>query len=116
MKKTGPLPTNDGTDPDKKMRKLDCAVLNWFLAEADATPEPFETVRGGFHEGAPIFAGSRLMLETHIQVCVRNPGCILGCSGHPLGMSSDASSGFEPQPTEWYANVAEEPAKGSLQR
>jgi hypothetical protein len=74
-----PLPANDGKTPDKKLRRLDCLVLNLYLEYLDdQTREPFQTVRGAFEEGDPAFPGSMIKRETHIQIAVRDPRCILG--------------------------------------
>jgi hypothetical protein len=35
-------------------------------------------VRCGFSEGDPVYAGSGIFRETHIQIAVRSPACILG--------------------------------------
>jgi hypothetical protein len=35
-------------------------------------------VRGGFLEGEPVFPGSGILRESHIQISVRNPTCVLG--------------------------------------
>ena len=40
--------------------------------------QPFQTVRAAFEEGEPAFAGSMIRRETHIQIAVRDPRCILG--------------------------------------
>lgn len=39
---------------------------------------PYDSVRGGFTEGDAVFPKSRLQRETHVQVAIRNPSCILG--------------------------------------
>lgn len=47
-----PLPTNDGKTPDKKLRRLDCLVLNLYLQYVeDQTQEKFQTVRGASKKG-----------------------------------------------------------------
>ena len=33
----------------------------------------FDTVRGYFPEGGPLFEGARIMARTHVQICVRTP-------------------------------------------
>jgi hypothetical protein len=38
----------------------------------------FDAVGGVFQEGKPAFRGSALRLRSHIQIAVRDPGCILG--------------------------------------
>lgn len=72
------LPKNSGKTPDKELRRLDCAVLNLYLADSAANGKHYDTVRGGFIEGGPAFPGSAISKETHIQIAVRNPACILG--------------------------------------
>ncbi len=76
-----PLPTNSGRTPDKKLRRLDCAVLNLYLKAQErdpVDPRRFDTIRCGFVEGAPAFEGSGIFRESHVQLAVRNPACILG--------------------------------------
>ncbi|NOY93111.1 MAG: hypothetical protein GXP55_18155 [Deltaproteobacteria bacterium] len=69
-----PIPTNAGAAPDHKLRRLDCAVLNYYLAQSPH----YQTVRGCFHEGAEAFPGSGIRTEAHIQIAVRDPACIIG--------------------------------------
>jgi hypothetical protein len=38
----------------------------------------FDTVRGIFTEGGPIFDGAGIQSKNHIQVCIRNLNCIKG--------------------------------------
>lgn len=77
-----PVPRNEpahGTDRDLVRRKLDCAMLNWAIPEIEAgVGTLFQTVRGVFQEGVPAFAGSGILRKSHIQVVVRDAGCILG--------------------------------------
>lgn len=79
-----PLATNRparGGD-DLLLRRLDCAVLNLGLQNLDSARgggRPFyQTVRGVFVEGAEAYPGAAIRLQTHVQVAVRDPGCILG--------------------------------------
>ena len=67
------LPQNTGRE--LKNRKLDCLVINNLAA---AISGQVQTVRGAFEEGDEAFAGAALRKETHIQVAVRDPQCILG--------------------------------------
>lgn len=76
------LPVNKSVgarDEDNLLRFLDCAVIR-HLHEALAAQgvEPFDSVRGLFTEGGPLFPGSGFMKKTHIQVAVRSPDCIKG--------------------------------------
>ena len=72
------IPTNKG-GPDRLMRNLDCAVINHLHAARTAAKlPPFDTVKGVFQEGKPIYRGAGFRENTHIQVCVRNRECIKG--------------------------------------
>lgn len=88
------LPENKGVlgkEPnDKVLRYLDCAVIEfmhrktWKMNETNQQSgqsgrwRVFDSTRGVFIEGAPIFEGAGLFEKTHIQICIRNPNCILG--------------------------------------
>ena len=37
----------------------------------------FDTVRGAFPEGDPVFADSKILTMTHVQICVRNPEVVV---------------------------------------
>lgn len=79
------MPQNYGTD-DLLLRKLDCAVIehlhNRMRQERDSGDssgiEAFDSARGLFSEGAPIYPNAGIREKTHIQICVRNPNCIKG--------------------------------------
>jgi hypothetical protein len=70
------LPVNRG--PEGKRRELDCVVLNNCLSRLRETGLIFDTVRGAFLEGDPVYPGAGIRRETHLQIAVRNPDCILG--------------------------------------
>jgi hypothetical protein len=75
------MPRNVGKAPDLKLRRLDCAVLNFYLGgleRLEVSPISYQTVRGGFPEGEMAFEGSLIPRQTHIQVAVRDPACIVG--------------------------------------
>jgi hypothetical protein len=72
------LPRNAGTTPDKKLRRLDCSVLNHYLDSLQERGIMFDTVRGGFTEGERAFPGSGIFQQSHIQIAVRSPACVLG--------------------------------------
>lgn len=67
------IPKNRG-----QRRDLDCAVINFAAREARKQGQPVQTVRGAFLEGDPIFPGSAILHQTHIQIAVRDPACIIG--------------------------------------
>ena len=49
-----------------------------FLREDEKDLVPFDTMRGVFPEGGPLFKGSEISEKTHIQIAVRNTENILG--------------------------------------
>lgn len=63
-----PLPVNKG-----KAHLLDCLVINYLTSFI--LPE-CDTVRAPFLEGEPIFHGSNLLDQSHLQLVVRNASCI----------------------------------------
>jgi len=67
---------------DLKARFFDCAVINWYLQGLATSGERYQSVRCGFHEGDPVFQDGALSMgiyaETHVQIAVRDPKCILG--------------------------------------
>lgn len=66
-------PRNSG-GAERLKRTLDCAVIEYLCA--NLTDTPYDTVRGIFREGKPIYPSSGFYLHTHIQICVRSPACI----------------------------------------
>jgi len=84
LQKGKELPRNAGPTPDHAARWLDCAVMNLLLAEREKNAagesglEPFDSVRGPFLEGEPIYPGAGFRSQTHIQISVRNTDCIKG--------------------------------------
>lgn len=70
-----PLPRNS---KDMLRRDLDCAVVNRLYEMLVAQNNPFDTVKGIFVEDDPIYVGSGFHRSTHVQIAVRNPGCIKG--------------------------------------
>lgn len=73
------LPTNKGNTPDKAARLLDCAVLNALHKFREVNQQQsYDSVRGPFLEGDPIYHGAGFRSHSHIQICVRNNACIKG--------------------------------------
>jgi len=71
-----PLPKNSNVQgsTDRLLRRLDCAVIeNLHTLNIE---EPFDSVRGVFIEGAPLYEGAGFNEKNHIQICIRNPNCI----------------------------------------
>lgn len=72
------LPQNSGKN-DKAFRRLDCAVIERLhKMNKDMEEPPYDSVRGLFFEGKPIYPDSGFLEKTHIQICIRNPNCIKG--------------------------------------
>ena len=63
------MPSNHGKSHD-----LDALVINIsHEIAAKVKGRAFDTVRAAFIEGNPVFPGSSIMSDTHIQICVRDP-------------------------------------------
>lgn len=73
-----PLPKNQGKGWAN--RRLDCAVFE-HLHETMASPgeRPFDTVAGYFPEGGAVYPGAAVRRFDHVQICVRNLDCLIGC-------------------------------------
>ena len=56
---------------------LDSLVINYANRYAHDQREPYDAVRAAFIEGEPVFKGSTIMKDTHIQLCLRNCSCII---------------------------------------
>lgn len=66
----------DGT---KLLHPLDRAVIEYAIKLVEEEEgRIFDTVRGAFWEGGPAFENSEIQRQSHIQIAVRNPECILG--------------------------------------
>jgi hypothetical protein len=68
-----PMPRNRG-----KRRDLDCLIINELTRSSERKGINFQTVRCPFLEGRPAFPGSGILHESHVQITVRDPSCILG--------------------------------------
>jgi hypothetical protein len=74
-----PLPSNVGATPDKAGRKLDCTVMNTLHGiRAESHQPAYDSIRGPFLEGEPIYEGAGFRSHTHIQICVRELACVKG--------------------------------------
>lgn len=66
-------------DNDLVKRFLDCAVFEFVHQMRESRKmEPFDSIRAAFPEGEPLFEGAKVSEKAHVQICVRNPECILG--------------------------------------
>jgi hypothetical protein len=78
-----PIPVNKdsprGASQNKVMRALDCAVINFLHTTMAAQGKPpFDTVRGLFVEGGPVYPGAEIYRLTHAQIAVLNDKNIRG--------------------------------------
>jgi hypothetical protein len=75
------MPQNKASNnsSDYLIRHLDCAVIETLHSYNEREGEaPFDTVRGVFWEGKPLYPNAGFKEKNHIQICVRNPNCIKG--------------------------------------
>jgi hypothetical protein len=74
---------NGGDVPPVNVRNhrlLDCAVFNYIYEQSELAKKPLDTARGIYiptSEKKRVYQGSWISVETHIQLCVRNPRSIL---------------------------------------
>ena len=74
---------NGGEEPPTNVRthrRLDCAVFNYIYKQSERAKKPLDTARGIYvptSEKKRVYKGSWISVETHIQLCVRNPRSIL---------------------------------------
>jgi hypothetical protein len=76
-----PLPINRNVtgNEDLLFRELDCAVIeriHQYNRESDN--RSYDSVRGTFIEGNPVYKDSGIREKTHTQLCIVNPNCIKG--------------------------------------
>jgi hypothetical protein len=75
------MPSNKsiGNSKDLLLRDLDRAVIeNLHQQRALNNLTAFDSVRGVFIEGKPLYDGAGFHEKNHIQICIRNPNCIKG--------------------------------------
>lgn len=56
--------------------ELDRMVVEVHCAFSALLATPFDTVRGAFPEGVPLYPGSKILTRTHVQIAVRDVHCI----------------------------------------
>lgn len=64
-------------DNGKFCHDLDCFVINATCEYLAGRGRAYDTVRGAFPEGDPVFADSKILTMTHVQICVRNPEVVV---------------------------------------
>ena len=74
-----PVNKNVKGNNDLLLRELDCAVIERIHQyNKDTGEKPYDSVRGIFIEGKPVYNESGIMEKTHVQLCIINPNCIKG--------------------------------------
>jgi hypothetical protein len=64
---------------DLLLRRLDCAVVEALHRSNTALNlPPYDSVKAVFWEGQPLYPNAGFREKNHIQICIRNPGCIKG--------------------------------------
>ena len=79
--KSSEIPSNLGVKGSKELllRNLDCAVIEEVHTFNKVNErKAYDTVRGMFIEGKPIYKGAGIYDKSHVQICVRNQNCIKG--------------------------------------
>ncbi len=71
------------------VRVRDCSVIETLHAYRSEHSKPnFDSVRGMFTEGSPLYENAGFHRKNHIQLCIRNPNCI---KGYFRGLDPDAN-------------------------
>ena len=74
-----PINKNITGNNDLLLRELDCAVIERIHQfNRETKKRPYDSVRGVFIEGNPVYKDSGIMEKTHTQLCIINPNCIKG--------------------------------------
>ena len=76
-----PMPVNKtlGNSTDMLLRKLDCYVIQTtHRINREANKRAYDSVRGVFWEGKPLYPNAGFAEKNHIQICICNPNCIKG--------------------------------------
>lgn len=77
--KSLPINRDIGESNDLLLRELDCAVIERVHQYNRETGQrEYDSVRGIFIEGAPVYKDSGIREKTHTQLCILNPNCIKG--------------------------------------
>ena len=75
------MPTNKtrGEGKDLLLRNLDCMVIEYLHDLNSVNNEhEYDSTKGVFIEGNPVYDNSGIYEKTHVQICIRNPNCIKG--------------------------------------
>ncbi len=79
MGRSLPVNKNITGNTDLLLRELDCAVIERIHQfNREMNHRPYDSVRGIFIEGIPVYENSGIMEKTHTQLCIINPNCVKG--------------------------------------
>ena len=74
-----PINKNVKGNSDLLLRELDCAVIQRIHQyNEEMHNKSYDSVRGVFTEGDPVYPESGIMEKSHVQLCIVNPNCIKG--------------------------------------
>ncbi|MCM1211582.1 MAG: hypothetical protein NC318_08255 [Blautia sp.] len=74
-----PVNKNVGKNSDLLLRELDCAVIQRIHRyNEEMQRRSYDSVRGVFVEGEPVYPESGIREKSHVQLCIVNPNCIKG--------------------------------------
>jgi hypothetical protein len=74
-----PVNKNRPNNEDLLIRNLDCAVIQYLHNyNKNHNEAGYDSIRGVFVEGNPLYENAGFRTKTHIQICVVNPNCIKG--------------------------------------
>ena len=74
-----PINKDIGSNTDKLLRKLDCAVFEYMHSERRKNGgKPFDSIKAAFWEGKALYPSAGFKEKNHIQICIINPHCIKG--------------------------------------
>ena len=77
--KSLPVNRDIGGSNDLLLRELDCAVIERIHQyNKEMNERGYDSVRGTFIEGQPVYKDPGIKEKTHTQICVVNPNCIKG--------------------------------------
>lgn len=68
-----------GINGDLLLRDLDCAVIQAIHDfHEEKGIKPYDSIRAAFWEGKELYNTAGFKEKNHIQICIRDPKCIIG--------------------------------------
>ena len=72
------IDTGTGMDKEYLHQKIEDAIKDDEAKKGYSEIKCFDTARGIFTEGGPVYEGAGIQTKNHIQICIRNLNCIKG--------------------------------------